>query len=72
MDSDHALVCDNLTLHFSGQKIHRPKWIDVSKLTSASVATKYQTELGNNNNNNNNNNKQSSFYEKKHTKKTTS
>ena len=46
MDSDHALVCANFTLRFDDQHIHHPERIDVSKLVAASVATKYQTELG--------------------------
>lgn len=35
-----------LILLFSGQQIHLRKWIDVSKMVRASVATRYQTELG--------------------------
>ncbi|CAH8547777.1 unnamed protein product [Schistosoma mattheei] len=46
VDYDHALVCANPILRISGQQIHHPKRIGVSKLVAASVATKYQTQQG--------------------------
>ncbi|KAH9591881.1 UBX domain-containing protein 4 [Schistosoma haematobium] len=45
LDSDHALVCANLTLLFSGRRSDRHQRIDVSKLVATSVASKYRTEL---------------------------
>ncbi|CAH8481415.1 unnamed protein product [Schistosoma haematobium] len=40
LDSDHALVCVNLTLLFSGQRSDRYQRIDISKLVATSVASK--------------------------------
>ncbi|CAH8585359.1 unnamed protein product [Schistosoma haematobium] len=45
LDSDHALVCANLTLLFSGQRSDRHQRIDISKLVATSAASKYRTEL---------------------------
>ncbi|CAH8665748.1 unnamed protein product [Schistosoma haematobium] len=45
LDSDHALVCANLALLFSGQRSDHHQKIDVSKLVATSVASKYRTEL---------------------------
>ncbi|CAH8549785.1 unnamed protein product [Schistosoma margrebowiei] len=45
LDSDHALVCVNLALLFSGQRSDRHQRIDISKLVATSVASKYRTEL---------------------------
>ncbi|CAI2728541.1 unnamed protein product [Schistosoma spindalis] len=45
LESDHALVCANLTILFSGQRSDRHHRIDVSKLAATSVASKYRAEL---------------------------
>ena len=45
LESDHALVCANLTLLFSGRRIDHHQRIDVSKLVATSVASKYRAEL---------------------------
>ncbi|CAH8540670.1 unnamed protein product [Schistosoma guineensis] len=45
LDSDHALVCANLALLFSGQRSDHHQKIGVSKLVATSVASKYRTEL---------------------------
>ncbi|CAH8517778.1 unnamed protein product [Schistosoma margrebowiei] len=45
LDSDHAVVCANLGLLFSGQRSDHHQRIDVSKLVATSVASKYRTEL---------------------------
>lgn len=46
LESDYVRVWATLTLRSSGQQIHSPKRIDVSKLVSAFFESKYETELG--------------------------
>ncbi|KAH9587678.1 ATP-binding cassette sub- A member 3 [Schistosoma haematobium] len=45
LDCDHALVCTNLTLLFSGQRSDRHQRIGVSKLVATFFASKYRIEL---------------------------